>query len=246
MTSEQQPVIPSGKPQIDQWIGGGYPKGSLTMIASRRGAGKTKWILESAITNAQNGIKSLHIGLENPIESNIDFLVYIYGIEEMKKKSTNNLHLAELEQGSLKRLDALIEENVLLNDVDIVYIDSIKPIAAAFGGDITSSDDYSQALEALSTLAKRHHIPIVVEQTLLQTNDIGEPENLTISDVSKETSLEALSFVISLFREKNFHDKNKRQISVRLLQSPLHNQVMEHKESFEFAGDLTNDEKALY
>ena len=63
--------IPIGIPDIDESIGGGWPKGKIIELYGEEASGKTWLLLKTYATAQKNGLKCLHFDIEQSL--NIDF-----------------------------------------------------------------------------------------------------------------------------------------------------------------------------
>ncbi len=125
----------TGNPQLDQLLGGGFPKGAVILLAGASGTGKTilsfEWLFNGAKMLDENGI---YITLTEPLFKtlkNLEGLDY-YSQEAVEDERVKIMDprksLGETGLDGNRILD-LIEEEVKKNDAERLIIDSITAIA---------------------------------------------------------------------------------------------------------------------
>ena len=144
--------IPTGIPSLDDMLGGGLPRGSLTLIAARPGMGKTSLAIQFAGNLAAAGKRVLLIELE------------------MSKGQI--LSLIRRQRGELPTLETLYFESLYCNlwsvDATIIrsQLRSIGNCAAVFVDYLHLIRRPGWDIRALKALAHSEHIPVIVTSYL--------------------------------------------------------------------------------
>ncbi len=129
---EMKEVISTGNPEIDKKLGGGIPKGSLTLVEGQSDSGKSVLVQQMSWGSLHAGFNVTFFTTENTVKSlvrqmeslNLDILDFllldlfrIYPIQIMKGK-------ADLERIFRRLLHAVKREQ---KRADLIIIDSLTP-----------------------------------------------------------------------------------------------------------------------
>jgi circadian clock protein KaiC len=135
--------VPSGIDGLDDIIGGGLWKGSMTLVSGGTGTGKTTMALQFAIEGLEQGVNSLYVNLqENPAQ--LSRSVFNLCGRKMDECGLEMLYISPVEvqiDSIIVTLFAVIEQK----NIKRVVIDSIGDLAMA-ASDPQRLHDYLYAL----------------------------------------------------------------------------------------------------
>ncbi len=120
--------IKTGIPGLDEIIGGGLPKGSLTLLTGTAGTGKTVFGTQFAFNGAASyGENAVYLSFEEPIE-HIKESCKIFGwnFEELEKK--NKVIFVKYDPFHIEDIIDILETNIRKNKAERVVIDSISAL----------------------------------------------------------------------------------------------------------------------
>lgn len=123
--------IPSGVPDLDGLIGGGFETGSSILLSGDCGTGKTVFALQFANAGASSGEPTLYVSFEESAEDvRRDF--ESIGIDIRKLEEKGQVRLLLLNPLIPKASERLIEENVNAIRAKRVVVDSLTAFCVRF------------------------------------------------------------------------------------------------------------------
>lgn len=181
-------VIPTGIPSLDEMLGGGLPRGSLTVIASRPGMGKTSLALQLAGNIAAVGESVCFCSLE----ISKDGLIRILEKQSGSIHGYKTLHIDDHTNADVPYITGKIHS---LAKCDAVFVDYLQLMMRGPGWPVW--DGGFGAMRALKALAGSENISVIVTSQLPRPDvlpsffpdkesyhrpilsDVGNPEQFT-------------------------------------------------------------------
>ena len=185
-------VIPTGIPSLDEMLGGGLPRGSLTLIAARPGMGKTSLALQLAGNLAAAGRHVLFSELEMTKEQIVKFARRQRG--ELPIRDT--LYFDDAESVDATYIRRLLRS---VGNCDAIFVDYLQLMMCGPGWPVLNGE--IGAMHALKVLARSENIPVIVTSQLPRPDvlpsffpdkesyhrpilsDVGNPEHFTDVDI---------------------------------------------------------------
>ncbi|MHA1590048.1 MAG: RAD55 family ATPase, partial [Candidatus Njordarchaeales archaeon] len=126
--------IESGIPILDKYLGGGFQRGSATLIAGPTGAGKTLLALKIAINNIKMGRKVLFFSLK---ESEEQLREYVKRMGTKEEEYKDKLWFLSLNPFSMSEYVILLRTREMINKLkpDLYIIDGLEMFNLALGLD---------------------------------------------------------------------------------------------------------------
>ncbi|MDD4082012.1 MAG: ATPase domain-containing protein [Sphaerochaetaceae bacterium] len=149
--------IPSGIKGFDDLIEGGFPQGSVTLIAGTPGTGKSIFAAEIAYNNAVKGKKCLYLDLEQKVNQ-LDNQLEDFGFST--KKTKDNLKVTTIDSSDPALIETISNE-LTKNKYDVIVLDSIESIV------------HSSAVMGKNKEMSLEQIQETVLPTMLDTKTIG-------------------------------------------------------------------------
>ncbi|UCD20543.1 MAG: DNA repair and recombination protein RadB [archaeon] len=157
--------IPTGNPDLDTWLSGGYEKDIITTFYGPAGSGKTNLCLLAAVEQASLGKKVIFIDTEGGFS--IDRVKQIAD-EDILRNIIVLRPTSFLEQKDVfRRLLKLVKK-----DIGLIIVDSLVMLYRLDLGEALTSDDRKRAqiinrilarqLRILSEIARKKQIPVLV------------------------------------------------------------------------------------
>jgi len=147
--------IPTGIKGLDELVEGGFPEGSLILLAGSTGTGKSTFAMNFLVEGAMEGEPGLYISLEESADSNkIQMKLFGWPIDELIEK--NLLMLTQPELYDFEKLITHIEDSVAKIGAKRLVIDSISLISMYFKDEFKvrrSLLDLEQVLKSLGCTA---------------------------------------------------------------------------------------------
>lgn len=150
-------VIPTGIPSLDEMLGGGLRRGSLTVIASRPGMGKTSLALQLAGNLAAAGRHVLFSELEMTKEQIVKFARRQRG--ELPIRDT--LYFDDTESVDATYIRRLLRS---VGNCDAIFVDYLQLLMRGPGWPVW--DGGGRGIRALKVLARSENIPVIVTSQL--------------------------------------------------------------------------------
>ncbi|RLI89203.1 MAG: hypothetical protein DRO62_02110 [Candidatus Altiarchaeales archaeon] len=124
----------TGVKGLDKLLGGGFPKGSVVLLAGSSGSGKTIFSFQWLFEGVKNGENGIYITVTEPLFKTLKNLEVMNfydrnAIEREKLKIIDIREIYEDEGFNLERIINFIEEQVRQNNARRLCIDSITAIA---------------------------------------------------------------------------------------------------------------------
>jgi circadian clock protein KaiC len=226
--------VKSGVPGLDQRAGGGFLKGSTTILAGASGAGKTTFGFQFALQGVRDGKKSIFCSLEeSPDEIRVMAKSLGINVEDLEKKGLHLLSWTPENQSP----DAFISE--LASQIEAVrpkflILDGLSTFQHLYGSDI-----YFIA-KRLVNLAESHGLTSIF--TFLTDQEAG----------ASVTSYGIFSIFhnIILLRYFEAEGELKRSILILKMRASSHDQSIlqieiENKIGIKIAGDMKEYEGIL-
>lgn len=118
--------VPSGIKGFDDLIEGGFPKGSVTLIAGPPGTGKSIFCSQIAYNCASKGKKCLYLNLEQD-EGRLEGQMqdFDWNVDKIKK----NLKMVSIDSSNPDVIEYILEEIQKLN-YDLIVLDSLDSISS--------------------------------------------------------------------------------------------------------------------
>ncbi len=150
-------VIPTGIPSLDEMLGGGLRRGSLTVIASRPGMGKTSLALQIAENLAATGRHVLFFELEMLKEQIVKFAC-------RQRGGTPTLDTLYFDDTG--DIDPIYIRRQLrsVGNCDAVFVDYLQLLMSGPGWPVW--DGGGRGIRALKALAGSEIIPVIVTSQL--------------------------------------------------------------------------------
>ncbi len=143
--------VKTGIPGLDELIGGGLPKNSVTLLAGTTGTGKTIFSMQFIYEGAHKfGEKGLYISLEEPLE-NIRENAKVFGWDMEKLEAENKIDLVRYDPYHVEDFYAILESNIRKINAQRVVIDSIS----ALGLYVRDPTELRRVIFNISTLLRK-------------------------------------------------------------------------------------------
>jgi len=128
----QDEFITTGSPELDNFIGGGVPKNSITAIVGPAGAGKTMIALNLAVKNAERGKKILYLSFTESKEQLLKRLKLL-GYDD--KKARDFIRIIAVNPLCISENELLLMMRKVLSKYspDIYIVDALEVLLLALG-----------------------------------------------------------------------------------------------------------------
>ena len=164
-------------PSIDNLLGGGIEKGSVTLLYGEAGAGKTNLCLQLALNQAKAGGKVIYVDTEGLSPERVDQILGVADSEALKNLLVFTVHDFN-EQ--MQRIDAAVRLAESNDSVRLIIIDSMTMYYRLRMRDDESSvrDSLTKQTEMLLTLARKKNVPVVFTSQVYTKIKTGSYEAL--------------------------------------------------------------------
>ncbi|MDD3398789.1 MAG: DNA repair and recombination protein RadB [Candidatus Methanomethylophilaceae archaeon] len=164
-------------PSIDNLLGGGIEKGSVTLLYGEAGAGKTNLCLQLALNQAKAGGKVIYVDTEGLSPERVDQILGVADPEALKNLLVFTVHDFN-EQ--MQRIDAAVRLAESNDSVRLIIIDSMTMYYRLRMRDDESSvrDSLTKQTEMLLTLARKKNVPVVFTSQVYTKIKTGSYEAL--------------------------------------------------------------------
>jgi replicative DNA helicase len=185
----QHNVITTGLADLDKTLGGGYPRGELTIVAARPSVGKSAFASSSSLKAARSGQEVLFFSLE------------------MKKEALAARCLSDL---SYTANDPISYADIMSNSVDDWRIDRLEKAQQAFvecpltiddNRGLTVSNIQSRIRQHINKLDKEgHKLDMVVIDHLgkIRAEQYVGNRHLEIGDITEKLAVIAITYDIAV------------------------------------------------
>jgi replicative DNA helicase len=233
---ESAGVVECGIGQLDSTLGGGFPRGSLNVVAARPGFGKTSLALQTARSVARRGDPVLVVTLEmSALELGAKFLASasdsvsirspagkIDGDElaELRVVAESEggipLHFAEPRRFTLPAILSIVRQDVARRGTQFVVIDYLQLIDAP-SKYVSRNDQVALVSRQLKQLARELGIPLLVVAQLNRQPE-GRPDaEPRVSDLRDSGSIEQDADSVLLLHWPWKHDASKPRDRLELI-----------------------------
>ena len=200
--------IPTGIHSLDDMLGGGLPRGSLTLITARPGMGNTSFALQLAGNIATAGGR-----------------VLFFELEMTKEQLLNRIHL---QRGGAPTLDTLYFDDTeyidppyirrqlhSVGNCDAAFVDYLQLLKSGPGWPVL--DGGIGAMRALKVLARSENIPVIVTSQLPRPDVLPsffpEKESYHRPILSDVRNLEQDSDVIIFSFRESYYSEEESEIN---------------------------------
>jgi circadian clock protein KaiC len=149
--------VASGIKGFDDLIEGGFPAGSITLVAGTPGTGKSIFCAEIAYNSAVKGKKALYLDLEQKIDQ-LGNQLNDFGFST--KKTKDNLKIVTIDSSDPALVETISTE-LTKNKFDVIVLDSIESIV------------HSSAVMGKNKEMSLEQIQETVMPTVVDTKTIG-------------------------------------------------------------------------
>lgn len=145
-------ALPTWLPSLDKMLGGGLRRGSLTLIASRPGMGKTSFAMQLAGNIAAAGKSVYFCSLEN----SKDGLNRILGKQTGQRQRCETLYFDDPSHADVPYIKGMIRSLAKCDAVFVDYLQLMRPPRCP------KPDDLTEIVFKLKELARNENIPVIL------------------------------------------------------------------------------------
>ena len=165
--------IPLGCSQVDQLLGGGIEKGSVTLIYGEAGAGKTNVCLQLARNVAINGDKVAYIDSEGLSSERLS-QVFTGHQEAIKNLLVFEVHSFSEQSDRIDKVEKLAATGT----ISLVIIDSLTMFYRLNYEDSYARNDFIRQTETLLNMAREYEIAVMLTSQVYSNLTTGGVEFL--------------------------------------------------------------------
>ena len=149
--------IPTGCRSFDNLLGGGFEKGSITLLYGEAGAGKSNVCLQTARNIIRNGGKVAYIDSEG---LSYDRVNQIFGTEgeDAKGLLVSQVHSFEEQSDRVDKTANLAEKGI----IDMAIVDSINMFYRLNHDDMKTRNDFIRQIEVLMGMARKNEVAVLL------------------------------------------------------------------------------------
>ncbi len=161
--------ISTGSFDLNDWLGGGYEKGIVTMIVGPPGSGKSNFSILAACSQAREK-KVIFVDSEGGFS--VERVKQIVGNENSERILSNILILNPTNFQEQKKCFSKLLENVKKEDVGLIVVDSMAMLYRLELGDAVEGDDEEKVKEVnrdvarqmrmLVEISRKENIPVII------------------------------------------------------------------------------------
>ncbi len=161
--------ISTGSYDLNEWLGGGYEKGIVTMIVGPPGSGKSNFSILAACSQAREK-KVIFIDSEGGFS--VERVKQIVGDENVERILGNILILNPTNFQEQKKCFSKLLENVKKEEVGLIIIDSIAMLYRLELGDAVEGNDeekikevnrdVARQMRSLVEISRKENIPVFI------------------------------------------------------------------------------------
>jgi circadian clock protein KaiC len=148
--------LTTGIKVLDEMVGGGFYRGSVTLIAGASGIGKTTLCLQLLVANAKNGEKTLYLSFEEPV-TQIMRTLKNYGLDH--EKLSDKLIVESYVPEALTPLHyyTLIRDHIETYQPTVVVFDTLTAVQRTL-----SEEDFTAFVRYLQLLCKEKSLTAII------------------------------------------------------------------------------------
>lgn len=161
--------ISTGSFDLNDWLGGGYEKGIVTMIVGPPGSGKSNMSILAACSRARDE-KVIFVDTEGGFS--VERVKQIVGEENSERILKNILILNPTNFQEQKKHFSKLLDNVKKEEIGLIIVDSIAMLYRLELGDAVQSDneekirevnrDVARQMRTLVEISRKQNIPILI------------------------------------------------------------------------------------
>lgn len=219
-----------------------FKKGTLSIVASRPGIGRLKWMTDNMLV-AHALKKKVHLlSLDIPSDTLRERLISTYNGVPYVEEMIPVLSLHYQVHTRPKDIENLIIDQKATSGLDILFIDFLELILCDEGSELTHTNDFDKVMKRLHALAVKHGIAIILGKMFARNVDFREDKYPVLDDFFiKKSRLSDFENIIGLYRDE-VYDMDTTQSNIIeniVFKSPL-NQGIPFKFSSEFIHHFSN------
>ena len=222
--------IPSGFRDIDAVLGGGYPRGEVTIIAARPGMGKTALALCMAVNQARLGLQVLFFSVEMTTQRLLDRMVSAEtGIpsRHIRNATLTPQEVARYTEavGRMSKWRIFIDDTSSLtpeamrgksqrtkyqHGLDVIFVDYIQIMSTLrdYGSDQNARVEHIS--QHLRMLAKDLNVPVIALSQLSRAVEQRKNKRPMLSDLRSSGAIEQdASIVQFLYRDEYYNEASE-------------------------------------
>jgi replicative DNA helicase len=246
ITTEEDPPISTGFPQIDDALFGGFQKSYLVYVCGRPGMAKTQVLINMMIRAAEAGRKCLFMTYELPspfivkrilaYKSNMTLSQLIGGTRSKEKitqedidmlmetidRMSDNIFVCDASGMNIAESAAYVRSEIESKGIQVAYFDYVQIIRTPDGRVPDKESDFASISFVLRELAASGGIPVVSAAQLNREVEKRKNKRPALSDLRSSGSLENdARVVIGLYRDEyyNKHTDDQNILEMSLLKN---------------------------
>ncbi|TXH55031.1 MAG: hypothetical protein E6Q97_09780 [Desulfurellales bacterium] len=186
--SKRRAPIPTGIPDVDAALQGGYRPGTLNVVAARPGAGKTAYGVGAAIGAAEHGDPVLFVSIEMDGEDLAERL-----------QSRGSRRFAELEalpiyfedkQTELEQICGVIRRTVRRHNIRLAVVDYLGLIEVSSRRQMQPHEKIEQITQKLRSVARQQQIAVMLLAQLNRDLEKRDDKRPRLSDLKSSGAIE--------------------------------------------------------
>jgi circadian clock protein KaiC len=220
--------VPTGIPGLDEIIGGGYPKGSITLVSGPPGGGKSIFCFQFLYEGVKNGDKCLLLTLDKKVEGILTQATQL-GFDFQQAIEQNLIKFLYLNINKKLVYETMTNE-ILSGNYNRIVLDSITPlsempiyISKSLDSDTDTSIINDQELpEDVNLPTRRLHLRYIIEalESAKSTSIITSELPVGSSHLSRDGISEFLAdAVITLSLDPTM---DRRKLTIRKMRNTKH------------------------
>ena len=199
--------VPTGCPPVDDLLGGGFERGTVSQVYGEPAAGKTNLVLSAAVSVAVNGGRALYIDTEGLSLDRFQQLVEARTDEESFEDVASRIVVSEAYDFE-EQSEAVRDAEEFAENVDLIVLDSATGFYRLERGNDTAGGESlrkvaSQVTHLLS-LARKHDLAVAVTNQVFRDPDADRTRGLGGNTLEHWTGV--------VLRLERFRGGNRRAI----------------------------------
>lgn len=149
--------IATGCKAFDGLLGGGFERGSITLLYGEAGAGKSNVCLQTAKNMIQGGMKVAYIDSEGLSYDRVD---QIFGTDDVNIKSllVSQVHSFEEQSDRVDKIVNLADKDI----IEFAVVDSINMFYRLNHDDVKVRNEFVRQIEVLLGMARRNNVAVLL------------------------------------------------------------------------------------